>query len=67
MSRTVDLNRMKTVLNSPEGEALMQELADMWDANTLLGDSPERTAYNVGLRDAFKFMDMLRNGDFINE
>jgi hypothetical protein len=65
--RETDLNRIKHLLNTPDGEVLVDELEDAWDQNVLLGSSPERTAYNVGLRDAFKFIRMLQTGELIHE
>ena len=65
--RQQTLERIKHYLNIEEGKEFVDELRDTWDAFDLIGDTPERTAYNVGLRDAFKFIEGLQRGDFIHE
>tara|TARA_R110002020_G_scaffold170207_2_gene359574 strand:- start:7534 stop:7728 length:195 start_codon:yes stop_codon:yes gene_type:complete len=58
---------MQAVLESPDGELLMKELAAMWDTFGLIGNDPQETGYKVGQRDAYKFISMLRDGEMINE
>ena len=43
---------------------MMKELESIWDGYKIMGDTPEDTAYKVGQRDAFKFLQYLANGDF---
>ena len=61
------LKRFKFVLSSEQGQEFVDELRTTWDAHKLIGDTPEDTAYNVGLRDAFKFIKDIQDGVFINE
>jgi hypothetical protein len=65
--RTDEMARFKHFLSSPDGEAFVNELELTWDKFDLMGGTPEETAYNVGLRDAFKFIKMLQNGELIHE
>jgi len=60
------LEVFKQVLNTQDGKKLMAELETLWDAQWLRGDSEAETNYNVGLRDAFKYLQALQNGDMIN-
>ena len=61
------LMKIKQCLSTEGGSALLEELEEVWEPDTLMGDNPQDTAYNVGLRDAFKFMKQLQNGEFIHE
>jgi hypothetical protein len=60
------LRRFKFVLSSEQGQELVDELEATWDAHKLIGATPEDTAYNVGLRDAFKFIKDIQDGAFID-
>ena len=62
--RAQHLQALQTLLMSDNGKALMIELEVTWDQFVLLGESPEVTAYNVGLRDAYKFLKALQAGEF---
>lgn len=55
------------MLNTPQGKAFVNDLSRQWDAFTLLGDTPEKTAHQVGLRDAFKHIKSIQSGELINE
>jgi len=54
---------MSEVLKTPDGEVLMEELFVTWDTISLMGGTPEETAYKVGQRDAFRHLIWLRDGD----
>ena len=60
--RVRTLETMRECLLTPSGEALVDELEIMWDSYGLMGDSPEQTGHNVGLRDAYKFIKQLQKG-----
>ena len=60
------LKRFKFILCSEQGQELVDELEATWDAHKLIGATPEDTAYNVGLRDAFKFIKDIQDGAFID-
>ena len=64
--RTEVLRSFAHILSTPAGQDLVEELAQTWDVHKLIGTTPEQTAYNVGLRDAFKFISMLQTGELIN-
>jgi hypothetical protein len=64
--RSEALKRFKFVLSSEQGQELVTELEATWDAHKLIGATPEATAYNVGLRDAFKFIKDIQEGAFID-
>jgi hypothetical protein len=53
---------MKALLNTPDGKVLVAELEGVWDTFSLLGDTPELTAYAVGQRDAYKFLKDVQTG-----
>lgn len=65
--RQRQLQGIRECLNTSNGELLVKELEIIWEPDSLMGDNPEETAYNVGLRDAFKFIMQLKTGAFINE
>lgn len=65
--RQHNLARMQATLSTPDGEILMEELRLAWDLPKLLGATEQETAYNCGARDCYKFLDMLRNGELIDE
>lgn len=65
--RNTELKRIQHYLATDEGQYIMDELKAEWDPINILGDTPQKTGYNCGLRDAFKFMEMLQNGDLIHE
>ena len=62
--RAHQLGAIQTLLTSDAGKELMAELATTWDQFMLIGETPEVTAYNVGLRDAYKFLQGLQAGEF---
>ncbi len=62
-SRDKTRARMSEVLKTPDGEVLMEELFVTWDTISLMGGTPEETAYKVGQRDAFRHLIWLRDGD----
>ena len=64
--RSKRLRQIEHLLNTPDGIELMEELALTWDMPTLLGVDTQRTAYHVGLRDAYKFLEMLQNGEIFD-
>lgn len=47
------LTSLYRVLNSTDGKLLVRELKVLWDEGSLMGTTPEETAYRVGKRDAF--------------
>jgi len=65
--RTELLRSFEHLLSTPAGEDLVAELAETWDVHKLIGATPEITAYNVGLRDAYKFITMLQTGELIHD
>jgi hypothetical protein len=65
--RTQNLRAIFNHLNTPQGTQLVDELEEAWDVHTLLGGTPEQTAYNVGLRDAYRFVRDLQDGAFLEE
>ena len=65
--RALDVARIKQLLNTQDGKVFVDELEDTWDQFNLMGDTPEDTAYNVGLRDAYKFIRTLQTQDIANE
>ena len=65
--RVSQLEAFKRLLNTPDGELLVEELSLTWDQFTLIGETEQMTAYNVGLRDAFKFIQMIQTGALIHE
>jgi hypothetical protein len=67
LDRKTQLKKFAYLLDTESGTELIDELRQTWDGYKIIGASPEETAYNVGLRDAFKFMEGLQHGDFINE
>ncbi len=62
-SRKRKLELIRILLRSDDGQLLLEEIEIMWDAYTLIGATPEKTAYNVGLRDAFKHIYSLSTGE----
>ena len=60
-SRAKVLAQISQLLKTPDGEVLMKEMALSWDTVTLIADTPERTAYAVGQRDAYKHLEWLRD------
>lgn len=64
-SRDDVLGRIQHLLNTPDGELLMDELAEELHPYKLMAETPELTAYNVGKRDVYIFLSALRNGDLI--
>ena len=65
--RNRELQEYHRLLGQETGQHLMEELADIWDPYSLLGDTAEKTAYNCGLRDAFKFLKDLQTGAMIRD
>jgi hypothetical protein len=65
--RKTQLKKFAYLLDTEAGSELLDELRTTWDSYKIIGATPEETAYNVGLRDAFKFIEGLQRGDFINE
>ncbi len=65
--RLEQLEAIKRLLNTPDGDMLLDELEVEWDSFRLMGDDPYKTAYKVGMRDAFRFLIALKQGDFIDE
>ena len=65
--RTELLRAVQHLLTTPAGKDLVGELEETWDVHKLIGVTPEMTAYNVGLRDAFKFITMLQSGEMIRD
>jgi hypothetical protein len=65
--RARTLQRIKHLLSTDDGKLLLVELADQWDAHTLMGDTPQRTGHAVGLRDAYRYVIALANGELIHE
>lgn len=65
VSRNKTLSRIQNVLQTPDGEVLMEELRLEWDGLTLLGPDPQKTGYNVGKRDCYKFLEALQSGELI--
>jgi hypothetical protein len=63
-SRDKRLYGFSVYLNTVTGVDMMKELESIWDGYKIMGDTPEDTAYKVGQRDAFKFLQYLANGDF---
>lgn len=61
------LASIKRLLSTPDGEMFVDELQAAWDPYRLIGDTPEDTAYNVALRDAYYFVRSLQRGDDIRE
>jgi hypothetical protein len=64
--RVEELRAFEALLATTAGKRLVEELRIAWDPYRLLGDTPEKTAYAVGQRDAFKFISMLQTGELIN-
>jgi hypothetical protein len=67
LSRDRELQQYRQLLGQDVAQQLLQELKDTWDPYNLLGDTPERTAYNCGLRDAYKFLEELQSGALIRD
>lgn len=51
--RRVEIGKL---LRSTGGQALLNMLEGMWCPSTLMGETPEKTAYNVALRDAYTML-----------
>lgn len=66
-TRQRNLHVIKNLLSTRDGEVLMDELAVVWNPYSLMGDDPQKTAYNVGLRDAYEFLKALQTGELIHE
>lgn len=49
------------VLTSPDGAVLMKALEDEFFNGPLLGETPERTAFNVGAREVVTYLRALIN------
>ena len=49
------LDILRQLLNTDDGQLLVEELRQVWDNpyKSLIGETPEQTAYNVGKRDAY--------------
>ena len=62
-TRENTLKQMEQCLNTPDGMAVMDDLREAWDAHNLLGPTPQETAYNVGLRDAYQYLKNIQKGD----
>jgi len=60
-NRSKVLSQISRQLKTPDGEALMSELSAAWDPVSLLGATPEETAYKVGQRDAYHYLVWLRD------
>jgi hypothetical protein len=65
--RVTDMQKFEMMLKSDIGQQFVEELETCWDQFNLLGEDPHKTAYNVGLRDAFKFIKDIQNGAFTHE
>jgi hypothetical protein len=61
------MSAMQRLLNSPDGELLVEELETIWNPFDLRGETDAETNYNVGLRDAYMFIKMLQDGELIHE
>jgi len=66
LSSTTNLEQYRTereeiakLFQSEGGKALLRRLRRQWDVDELLGDTPEKTAYNVGKRDALRDVETL--------
>lgn len=46
-------------LRSEGGKRLLSLLERQWNPSMLIGKDPQETAYNVGLRDAYTFLNTL--------
>lgn len=66
-NRDNQLKRFQALLSSEDGQELIKELSQNWDAFNLLGDNPQDTGYNCGLRDAFVFLRELQSGEHIGK
>lgn len=64
--RAEELKAFERLLGTPDGQMLLDELAANWDGWTLMGESVQETAYKIGLRDAFKYLVSLANGELIS-
>lgn len=51
------------LLQSEGGKALLRRLRREWDVDSLLGDTPEKTGYNIGKRDALRDVETLTEYD----
>jgi len=65
--RQKNLELFRQVLNTTDGEKLMEELNEIWNPDILFADSPQELAYKAGLRDAFMLLKSLQSGEYINE
>ena len=63
-SRVKRFRSFERLLTSDAGQDLMDELKEYWDDYKLIGKSPEETAYKVGQRDAYKFLEFITMGNF---
>ncbi len=63
--RLEELLAFERVLNTDDGQRLIEELSINWDGFTIMGETPQETGHRVGLRDAFKYLIALKNGDLI--
>lgn len=66
-SRQQALKEFKQFLNTETGQKLINELATEWDRYQLRGEDTDETIYNIGLRDAYRFLKALQTGELIHE
>ena len=65
-SRQDDLGRIRALLNTPDGEFLMDELRSTFKPQ-FAGRPPHEVQYLAGQADMLDFLEMLSAGDFIDE
>ena len=58
LARSKQLALIGNLLRTPDGQALMNELREAYSEGSLLGETPEKTAYRVGQFDVYR--DLLR-------
>jgi hypothetical protein len=49
-----------SLLASPEGQLLLEDLEKRFDGDDLFGDTPEETAFNLGARAVVRRMRLVR-------
>lgn len=59
------LRACQRALSTPDGEILMKELSDAWDA-AIPVVSDIQLAAGVSQRNCFKLLEQLQNGDYVN-
>ena len=67
MNRQRDLHKLRSMLTSPSADLLMDDLKAKFDPTEFDPSNPTTLAYQAGMRDAYRYIEALATGEFINE